>query len=279
MRSFGVLLVALLMGAALSDKEPCFPPGSCTAFGAPVAVNAMPMSFPSVGGAAVTTVTQGGPQVILQSNAVDVETDGGFVVSLPTPPPPSPDLPDFAEDHPASSLVNRVIAHQRNKIALIEAKIATKKQALSDHDTWLEQAKRALERVKKQILETKHSRQAIKRNLKNLQDTRKTELKATKRAKLAKELEETRKKLIILNEQHAAVRAAKAAIQRKRTRTAKVALGLGKLSNWNSDKLKEKIQEFEDQDNELASIGQTPQNIRHIDTMLEDAEEVRMAEI
>jgi hypothetical protein len=176
------------------------------------------VGFSVVPGATISSVTSGGPQVVLQSNAVDVETDGGFVISLPSPPPPSPDLPEFAEDHSPDSAVNKVIAHQRNKVALIEgaltasalalralvsplpgfltsplcavlclrlpyrlvpssssssaascllrtAKISQKKQALAEHDTWLEQATRAIERVKKQMREIKLSRSAIARNL------------------------------------------------------------------------------------------------------------------
>jgi hypothetical protein len=42
------------------------------------------------------------------------------------------------------------------------AKIAQKKKALTEHETWLEQAKRALERVKKQMQETRLSAKAIK---------------------------------------------------------------------------------------------------------------------
>jgi len=270
MQKLVVLLVALVGAQALATQQrgeiPCYPPGSCANFGV-------------VPGATISSVTSGGPQVVLQSNAVDVETDGGFVISLPSPPPPSPDLPEFAEDHSPDSAVNKVIAHQRNKVALIEAKISQKKQALAEHDTWLEQATRAIERVKKQMREIKLSRSAIARNLNNLNSNRRSELKATQRARLAKELEETRAKLAVLTEQHAAVASAKAAIQRKRARISQTALGYGKLLNYHNDQLKAKIQEFEDQDNELAQVGQTPRNIRHIDRLLEDEEESRMAEI
>jgi hypothetical protein len=266
----------MVLGAAAA-KDPCYPPGSCpNAFTVPVGASTVQAS---PAGAAVTTVTSGGPQLVLQSNAVDVETDGGFVISLPSPPPISPDLPEFVEDHPASSAVNRVIAHQRNKLKLLEEKISIKKQALADHDTWLEQSARAIERVKKQIRETKLSRKAIKRNLSNLEDNRRSELKLTKRAKLAKELEETRAKLTVLAEQHEAVKRAEGAIRRQRARVSRSALGYGKLLNWHTDQLKSKIQEFEDQNNDLAQIGQTPQNIHHIDGLLQDDEEVRMAEI
>jgi chromosome segregation ATPase len=234
----------------------------------------------SPAGAAVTTVTSGGPQLVLQSNAVDVETDGGFVISLPSPPPVSPYLPEFAEDHSPNSAVNRAIAHQRHKIELVSAKIAIKKQALADHETWLEQATRAIERVKKQIRETKLSKKAIKHNLDNLEETRRSEVKLTQRTKLAKELEETRAKLTVLSEQHAAVVRAKEAIQRQRNRVSQSALKYGKLLNWHHDQLQSKIQEFEDQNNDLAHIGQTPtHSIEHIDGVLQDDEEVRMAEI
>jgi hypothetical protein len=216
---------------------------------------------------------------VLQSNAVDVETDGGFVISLPTPPPSSPNLPNFDETHGPNSGINRVVAHQRNKITLLLEKIAVKKQALADHDTWLEQATRAIERVKKQIRETKLSRSAINRNLKNLQETRKSEIKATQRAKLAKELEETRAKLAVLAEQHAAVAKAKGVIARKRALISQAVLGYGKLLNFHNDQLKAKVQQFEDEEDSLGMLGQTAQNIRHIDTLLEDHEEQRMAEI
>jgi len=264
-----VLLIAMaaLVGAG---EVPCYPPGSCSNFAVPV-----PVGVPAA--AAISTTTVGGPSVILQSNAVDVETDGGFVISLPSPPPPSPDLPEFAEDHTADSAVNKVIAHQRNKISLLEAKISQKKQALAEHDTWLEQASRAIERVKKQIRETKLSRKAIHRNLKNLEDNRRSEVKATQRARMAKELEETRAKLEILAEQQASVHRAHEAIRRRRQRVSQSALGYGKLLNWHKDQLKAKIQEFEDQENDLAQIGQTPRNIRHIDRLLEDDEEQRSA--
>jgi len=276
----GIVLLAVIAVVSAVPLDPAF----VTAMPVPmVGGAAMALGGSSVqatpSGAAVTTVTSGGPQLVLQSNAVDVETDGGFVISLPSPPPISPDLPEFAEDHPASSAVNRVIAHQRNKISLIEQKIAVKKQALADHDTWLEQASRAIERVKKQIRETKLSRKAIRSNLAALEDNRKSELQMTKRARLAKELEETRAKLQALSAQHAAVGRAKEAIQRARHRVARSALGYGKLLNWHSDQLKAKIQYFEDQNNELAQIGGTPHNIDHIDGVLQDDEEVRMAEI
>jgi hypothetical protein len=271
MHAVVVLLIAAMAAQGLATQTPCYPPGACANF-APV-----PLPLAVAGGAAITSVTSGGPQVVLQSNAVDVETDGGFVISLPTPPPPSPDLPEFAEDHGPNSAVNKVIAHQRNKISLIEAKISNKKQALADHDTWLEQATRAIERVKKQIRETKLSRKAIARNLKHLQANRKSEVKATRRAKLAKELSETRAKLEILREQHDAVSRAKATIARKRTKLSQQILGTGKLLNWHNDQLKAKIQQFEDEEDVLGQVGQTPQNIRHIDRLLEDDEETRMA--
>jgi len=270
MRTAFVVLLACVVAAQAEQTVPCYPPGSCANFG-PVAVG--------LNGAATISSVTSGPQVVLQSNAVDVETDGGFVISLPTPPPVSPDLPEFAEDHSPGSGVNRVIAHQRNKIAVLEAKIGQKQQALADHDTWLEQAQRAIERVKKQIRETKVSRRSIARNLNNLNYNLKSEKKATQRAKLAKELEETRAKLAVLSEQHAAVRAAGAALQRKRQRMSKSVLGLGHQLNWENAQLKDKIQQFEDGDNDLAQIGQTPQNIRHIDRLLEDHEEARMPEI
>jgi len=150
---------------------------------------------------------------------------------------------------------------------------------LAEHDTWLEQATRALERVKKQMRETKFSRKAIARNLKNLEENRRSEVKATERAKLAKELEATRAKLVVLSEQEAAVHAAKLAIARRRKRVSKTAVGYGKLLNYHQDQLKAKIQEFEDQENELAHISDTPRNIRHIDTLLENDEDVRIAEV
>jgi len=255
------------VAAVHASREPCYPPGACLNFGA------VPV------GAALSTVTAGGPQVVLQSNAVDVETDGGFVISLPTPPPPSPNLPEFDESHGANSAVNKVIAHQRNVITILQEKISVKKQALADHDTWLEQAKRAIERVRKQIRETTLSRAAISRNLKHMEEDRRAEVKKTKRAKLAKQLDETRAKLLVLSEQKAAVSAARHAMERSRQRQSKHILQLGKQLGWHQDELKQHIQLFEDQENELAQIGQTPQNIRHIDSLLQDDEEARMAEI
>jgi hypothetical protein len=269
MKSVVAVLLLAAISAVAGAKYPCYPPGSCSNFGVvPGSVSAM------------TSSVAGGPQVILQSNAVDVETDGGFVISLPTPPPASPDLPEFSEHHGAGSPVNKVIAHQRNKIALIEAKLSQKKQALAEHDTWLEQATRALERVKKQMRETKFSRKAIARKIRHLEENRRDEIKATRRAKLAKELEETRSKLVVLNEEATAVHNAKLAIGRKRAQVSKAALGYGKLLNWHTDKLKAKIQEFEDQEQRLAHVGgdDTPHAISNIDTLLQHDEDIRMAD-
>jgi len=268
------LAFVMLLGcavAALAEGVPCYPPGACANFA--------PVPFGLNGAATISSVTSGGPQVVLQSNAVDVETEGGFVISLPTPPAASPDLPEFAEDHSPNSGINKVIAHQRNKIGIIEAKIGQKKQALADHDGWLEQAARAIERVRKQIRETQVSRRAIARNIKNLSYNLKSERKATRRAMLAKELEETRAKLAVLAEQQAAVHAAKGVIQRSRARASKSVLGLGHLLKYGNDQLKAKIQQLEDEENVLGHVGQTPQSIRHIDRLLEDHEEQRMTEI
>jgi len=263
--------------------EPCFPPGSCSGlYGPPV-----PVAAAAVGGMAGSvlqaadgrgvgvSVQPGGSQVVLQSNAVDVETDGGFVISLPSPPPPSPDLPEFSEERSVSSMVNKVIAHGRNKITLLQRKIDQKKRALSEHETWLEQAKRAVERVKKQMQETRFSAKAIKSALQNLEQSKKSEAKRTQQARLAKELQETQYKLNVLAEQHAAVRAARHVIQRRRKRVSQSILDHGKQLKWHNDQLKSKIQQFEDEENGLAQIGQTPYTISHIDSMLEDDEERR----
>jgi len=229
---------------------------------------------------AMQTSTPGGPQVILQSNAVDVETDGGFVVSLPTPPNPVTDLPDFAEEFEPRSPVNQVIAHQRMKISLLERSLAHKKQALSNHDTWLEQAARSLERVMKQMRETKRSRKAIVNKIKALENERVTEIKATTRHKIVKELDETRNKLTVLKEEADAVHAAKLAIGRKRASISRAALKIGKALGLHKNELKAKIQQFEDEESRLGHVGgdDTPHSISNIDSLLIHDEDIRMAD-
>jgi len=271
MRAVVAVVLACVVAVASAAREPCYPPGACANAFSPV----IPFAAAPLGGAAMSSVVAGGPQVVLQSNAVDVETDGGFVISLPTPPPSSPNLPNFDETHGPNSGINRVVAHQRNKITLLLEKIAVKKQALADHDTWLEQASRAIERVRKQVRETKLSRSAIARNLKHLEEARKTEAKKVKQLKMAERLHETQAKLEVLQEQDRLVRSAREAIQRKRARASQHILSLGKELNLHQDALKAKVQLFEDQENELAQIGQTPQNIRHVDSLLQDDEEAR----
>jgi len=225
------------------------------------------------GGTAAVAVQAGGPQVVLQSNAVDVETEGGFVISLPSPPPPVNALPEFIEDKSAYTAVNRVIARQRQKIARLDQSMAVQKQALAEHNTWLEQAKRAIERVQKQMHETALSRNAIRTRLHSLRAQRHNEEVATKRQKLAKELEETRAKLDVLTNQHSAVVAARDVIARKRRRISKSILGLGKQLNWHNDKLKDKIQLFEDEENDLGQMGRTPRSITKIDEFFQDQED------
>jgi len=260
-------------------SEPFYPPFGVPILGAHIGGVGGAIAQTLNGGTAAVAVQAGGPQVVLQSNAVDVETDGGFVISLPSPPLPANDLPEFIEEKPARSSVNRIIARQRNKIARLEQLLSVKKQALSEHNTWLEQAKRAIERVKKQMQETALSRNAIKTRIHGLQEQRHAEVVATKRQKLAKELEETRAKLNVLTEQHAAVVSAKDAIARKRQRVSKSILGLGKQLKWHGDRLKEKIQFFEDQENDLGNMGQTPRSITKVDAIFEDEDESRMDEI
>jgi len=278
-----VLLAFVAAVQAGTEKDgypqPCFPPGYCPNYGTPLPVAAA--SVGGVGGLAMhgadgstvgVGVSAGGPQVVLQSNAVDVETDGGFVISLPSPPVPTADLPEFSEQHGPYSPINKAIADGRNKIVLLMGKIAEKKKALQDHETWLEQATRAVERVKKQVTETKLSAAAIKHALTKLEQSRKAEVAATKRARLARELQEAQAKLSILAEQHARVKAARQAIQRRRRRVSRSILDHGRLLNWHNEQLKSKIQQFEDDENDLAHIGQTPYTISHVDRMLEDDE-------
>jgi len=290
-----VLLVCAVAAHGATQRggfEPCYPPGpGCANFGAPVPLAVAPVATAAVGGvggAVMRTanggsvgvgVSAGGSQVVLQSNAIDVETDGGFVISLPSPPPPTADLPEFSEDRSASSIVNKVIAHGRNKIRLIEAKLAEKKKALSDHETWLEQAKRALERVKKQMQETRLSAKAIRSALTDLESKRKDELKRTRQARLAKELAETQSKLSVLAEQQSRVKSARHAIERRRQRISRTILDHGRALQWHNDQLKSKIQQFEDEENDLAQIGQTPYTISHADGLLEDSEERRDADV
>jgi len=285
-----VVLLAFIAAAQAATQrdgfEPCFPPGSCPNYGPPIPVAAAAvggvggMALRGYDGSAVGVgVSAGGPQVVLQSNSVDVETDGGFVISLPSPPTQSSDLPEFSEDHGASSPINKAIADGRNKIVLLMAKIAEKKKALADHETWLEQATRAVERVKKQMHETKLSAKAIRHSLSTLQTNRRAEVAATKRARLARELQETQAKLNILAEQHSRVKSARQAIQRRRQRISRSILDHGRFFNWHNDQLKAKIQQFEDDDNDLAHIGQTPYTIGHVDRLLEDDEERRTPNI
>jgi len=287
----GVLVLLLGLAAVSALKPAAFAETSAEAsepFYPPFAQPMMPVLGAHIGGVggaiaqtiggatAAVGVQAGGPQVVLQSNAVDVETDGGFVISLPSPPPPANVLPEFIEDKPADTAVNRVIARQRAKIARLTQSISVQKQALSEHNTWLEQAKRAIERVKKQMQETALSRNAISTRIHSLKSQRHNEVVATKRQKLAKELEETRAKLNVLTEQHADVVAAGKVIARKRKRISHNILGLGKQLKWHSDKLKDKIQFFEDQEHDLGQIGQTPRSITKIDRFYEDQDESRM---
>jgi len=284
---FGLVAVNALAPAAFvetgaSAQEPFYPP-----FAHAHAVPALAAHIGGVGGAiaqslagpAAVSVQAGGPQVVLQSNAVDVETDGGFVISLPSPPVPVNVLPEFLEDKSADSAVNRVVRRQRQKIARLSQMISVQKQALTEHNTWLEQATRSIERVKKQMQETALSRNSINSRIKSLKAQRHNEVVATKRQKLAKELEETRAKLNVLTEQHAAVISAKDVIARKRRRISHNILGLGKQLQWHHDKLADKIQFFEDQENDLGQLGQTPRSITKIDRLYEDQDESRMDEI
>jgi len=274
-----VIVCAVAAHAALSrGGEPCFPPGACPNFGLPVPVASAQLG--GVGGALLpggvgVGISAGGSQVVLQSNAVDVETDGGFVISLPSPPPPVEDLPQFSEDRSPHSIVNKVIAHGRNKIALLNGKISEKKKALADHETWLEQAKRALERVKKQMQETRFSAKAIKYSLSNLEKSRKNEVKRTQQLRLAKELQETQHKLSILTEQGSKLHTASQIISRRRARIGRDILSHGRELRWHNDQLKAKIQQFEDEENTFASIGHTPYTISHVDELLEDSEDRR----
>jgi len=260
-------------------SEPCFPPGSCPNFGPPVPMMSMNNGALAMRGADGSTigvgVTAGGPQVVLQSNHVDVETDGGFTISLPSPPVATSDLPEFNEEHSANDPINKAVADGRNKIVLLMGKIAEKKKALADHETWLEQATRAIERVKKQMHETKLSTKAIRNALSNLEGNRRAAVAATKRARLARELQETQAKLNILAEQHSRVKSARQAIQRRRQRISRSIVDHGRLLNWHNDQLKAKIQQFEDDENDLGHIGETPYTIGHVDRLLEDDEERR----
>jgi len=283
-----VLLLVLVAASALAptglvetkSTEPFYPPfAPVPMLGAHIGGVGGAVAQTLSGGRAAVSVQAGGPQVVLQSNAVDVETDGGFVISLPSPPPVVNALPEFVEERMADSPVNRAIARQRFKIQRLNQVLAVQKQALTEHNTWLEQAKRAIERVKKQMQETALSRNSIKTRIHGLEQQRHNEVVATRRQKLAKELEETRAKLNVLTEQHAAVVSAKDAIARKRRRISHSILGLGKQLKWHNDKLKDKIQYFEDQENDLGQIGQTPRSITKIDRLYEDHDESLMNEI
>jgi len=283
---FGLVAVNALAPSSLVEtqakaSEPFYPPFGpmVPVVGAQIGGMGGAVAQTYTGGRAAVSVQAGGPQVVLQSNAVDVETDGGFVISLPSPPVVNNDLPEFLEDKARGSTVNRVIARQREKISRLTRMLSVKKQALAEHNTWLEQAKRAIERVKKQMQETALSRNSINSRIHALEEQRHAEVVATKRQKLAKELEETRAKLNVLTEQHAQVVSAKDAIARKRRRISHSIVGLGKQLKWHSDKLKDKIQIFEDEENDLGQIGQTPRSITKIDRLYEDEDESRMSEI
>jgi len=202
--------------------------------------------------------------------AVSVESDAGFVISLPSPPPNIMNEPEFNEDKPLNHYYNQAVARDRNRMKVILSKMHVKTQALVDHDTWLEQARRAIERVRKQMLETKHNRDSLQFDIQQLKKTRHHILTSERRTYLEAKLSDAHGRMKALDRQHKQLKDAKGAIYRSRKHVEQQLASVGHSLRLSKDQLLAKIQEFKDSENEMANLGRSPITAGHVDDLLDD---------
>jgi len=202
--------------------------------------------------------------------AVSVESDAGFLISLPSPPPSVMNEPEFNEDKPRGHYYNQAIARDRNRMKIILSKMHVKTQALVDHDTWLEQARRAIERVRKQMLETKNNRDTLQYDIDQLKKRRHHILTAERKIYLEAKLSDARGRMGSLERQHKSLADARGAIYRSRKHVEQQLAKVGHALRLSKPQLLAKIQEFKDSENELANMGQSPITAGHVDDLLDD---------
>jgi len=202
--------------------------------------------------------------------AVSVESDTGFLISLPSPPPAVVPMPEFNEDKPFGHYYNQAISRDRNRLKVILSKMHTKTQALVDHDTWLEQARRAIERVRKQMLETKHDRDTLQFDIDQLKKKRHHIMTSHRRTALESALSDARGRMTALNKQHKQLNDAKGAIFRSRKKLEHNLAVVGHQLKLSKKQLLAKIQEFKDGENQLANQGRSPITAGHVDDLMDD---------
>jgi len=237
----------------LSTQAAFYPGGVPVAFPiAGVPTSSLPISPVS----AVVTVDQPG---------ITVDASNGFVISLPAPPPPPsglPDWDDFAPDchQPGCPPSEASVEYDAAHIERLNARLASVDSELQQHDVWLEQATRAVEKLHAEMKEVETQRASIS-HTKDRLARQKTELShRSYEDALAAKLRSAKHELHRLSVVTDDMKMAHSALKRQKSKVEDQMVTIGKRMKLNREQLLAKIQEFRDDQSELARMGQPPQD-------------------
>jgi len=208
---------------------------------------------------------------VVAVDQIDTNADNGLIISLPAPPVPAFDLPEIADsakfrDYCISCNGNdpkAQILMDRARIKILMARIRAKSLNVDDHKIWLEEAQRAVERLKKQINVVTRNRDGLQEELDRLTAEKDAVTKRAKRDQLEGALANAKRTLIDLTRESSDLESAHSALKRA---TSKVHSKLTKYGNklkLDKSQLLDKLQAFKDDANELAQIARPDFEAHH----------------
>jgi len=187
------------------------------------------------------------------------ERPQGYVIMLPEPPIPlsndddlDPDCCNDGEGAPNTADA-KTEAEDMKRVDKLNQKIELKEISLNQHDLWLDEAKKAVEKVQEHVKEAKTSRDAIANALEEIK-VRKSEIENKYKVdRLKRKIDLAKRTLESLETESGGLRAAGNGLDAaQKNIEAKVSLLAEKL-NIERDKVEEKAKEF-DKANEKMTV-------------------------
>jgi len=187
------------------------------------------------------------------------ERPQGYVIMLPEPPIPlsndddlDPDCCNDGEGAPNAADA-KTEAEDMKRVDKLSQKIEIKEISLNQHDSWLEEAKKAIEKVQEHVKEAQASRDSIANSLEEIK-VRKSEIENKYKVdRLKRKIDLAKRTLESLETETGGLRAAGNGLDAaQKNIEAKVSLLAEKL-NIERDKVEEKAKEF-DKANEKMTV-------------------------
>jgi len=215
------------------------------------------------GGSVVIGQTVPGESVVgEETEAIDpqaVSPDGAALL-IRLPPPPDahivPDIPYVKECDKETECANAQLLADKRRLTVILKRLRLRQSVLSDYESWLEEAHRALSRVKRQVDTAESNKAVVEEDIARLKQEKEDLMKRTEADRLQRDLRLAKKKMAELQAQSRDLSSARRVIASTRDNVREQIDAVGEKLAMSQDDVEKKIMEFNDVNTELGKIAQ-----------------------